>query len=83
MIFVCTTRDLLWGKFACTLEYNEMMFSPFIFIIDPATNLVMNPIMNVREMNTIHSAPIVPNDLFGLRGKEGGVRKSRVELAKN
>ena len=52
-----------------------MMFSPLIFIIDPTTNLVMNPTINVREKNTIHNAPGVPNGLFGLRGKEEGVKE--------
>ena len=48
-----------------------MMFSPLIFIINPITNLVMNPTMNVKEMNAIHSAPGVPNSLFGLRERKG------------
>jgi len=52
-----------------------MMFSPLIFIIDPTTNLVMNPTINVRERNTIHNAPRVPNGLFGLREKGRGSKQ--------
>ena len=55
-----------------------MMFSPLIFTINPITNLVMNPTMNVKERNAIHSAPGVPNSLFGLREKKG--EQERVKL---